>query len=99
MTDISPNNSYTIIDIRKTKFTKISLKNEILDGLNSKQNSMKSIPTIVLYDDRGLQYFDQITYLKEYYLTEAEIDILKNKIDQIIDYFSDGSSIIELGSG
>jgi len=93
---MSSNNSFTIVDIRKTKFTKISLKNEIIDGLNSKQ---KYIPTIVLYDDLGLQYFDQITYLEEYYLTKAEIDILKTNIDQIIDYISDGSSIIELGSG
>uniref|UniRef100_A0A1D1YRC5 Meiotically up-regulated gene 158 protein n=1 Tax=Anthurium amnicola TaxID=1678845 RepID=A0A1D1YRC5_9ARAE len=89
--------NYSIIDIRETEYTNISLRNSVIDGL--KQNSAKFIPTIVLYDDLGLQYFEQITYLEEYYLTEAEIDILKRKADQIIEYVPDGSSLIELGSG
>jgi len=93
-----PNESFTIIDIRKTNSYQANLKDEIIDGLNSK-DSMKSIPTIVLYDDKGLQIFEQISHLEEYYLTEAEIDILKNKVEQIIDYISDGGSIIELGAG
>ncbi|KAJ3068445.1 hypothetical protein HK102_007170, partial [Quaeritorhiza haematococci] len=38
---------------------------------------LRSIPTLVLYDDRGLEIFDQITYIDEYYLTNAEIDIFK----------------------
>ena len=37
---------------------------------------LKSLPTELLYDDAGLQLFDQITYLPEYYLTAAEADIL-----------------------
>ncbi|RIA95254.1 C-type lectin protein [Glomus cerebriforme] len=89
--------TYSIVDIRKTKFTTSNLKNAIIDGLT--QNSMKSIPTIVLYDDLGLQHFERITYLTEYYLTEAEIEILKENVDQIVDYIPDGSSVIELGSG
>ncbi|GBB86227.1 hypothetical protein RclHR1_12660007 [Rhizophagus clarus] len=88
--------TYSIVDIRKTEISKIALKNSIINGLSQ---STKSIPTIVLYDDLGLQHFEKITYLKEYYLTEAEIDILKNKADHICDYIPDGSSIIELGSG
>ena len=99
MVDISSKNSFSIIDIRKTEISQTSLVNAIIDGLNPKQNSMKSIPTIVLYDDVGLQIYDQITYLEEYYLTNAEIDILKNKADQIIEYIPDGSHIIELGAG
>lgn len=32
---------------------------------------LRSVPTILLYDDAGLELFDQITYLEEYYLTNA----------------------------
>ncbi|RGB28902.1 C-type lectin protein [Rhizophagus diaphanus] len=88
--------TYSIVDIRRTEISKIWLKNSIINGLNQ---STKSIPTIVLYDELGLQYFEKITYLKEYYLTDAEIDILKNKADRISDYIPEGSSVIELGSG
>ena len=90
------NEFYTIIDIRKSSSHLVNLKNEIIDGLNSKH---PFIPTIVLYDDKGLQLFEQITYLDEYYLTKAEIDILETNSQQIIDYISDGGSIIELGVG
>lgn len=85
--------TYSIVDIRKTD---TCLKNSIINGINQ---STKSIPAIVLYDELGLQYYEKVTYLKEYYLTEAEIDILKNKADQISDYIPEGSSLIELGSG
>ena len=88
--------TYSIVDIRRTEISKIWLKNSIINGLNQ---STKSIPTIVLYDELGLQYFEKITYLKEYYLTDAEIDILKNKADRISDYIPEGSFVIELGSG
>ncbi|PKY32074.1 hypothetical protein RhiirB3_343325 [Rhizophagus irregularis] len=85
--------TYSIVDIRKTD---TCLKNSIINGINQ---STKSIPAIVLYDELGLQYYEKVTYLKEYYLTEADFDILKNKADQISDYIPEGSSLIELGSG
>ncbi|CAG8475294.1 11925_t:CDS:2 [Funneliformis caledonium] len=90
--------SFSIIDIRKNKIINENFINEILDGLNSK-NSIKSIPTVILYDSRGLQLFDQITYLDEYYLTSAELNVLRDKVDRIIEYIPDGSSVIELGAG
>ena len=89
--------SFRIDDIRKTESIKIGLKKAIVDGLN---NSMKYIPSIVLYDSSGLQHFERLTtQLEEYYLRSAEVDILENKIGQIIDYIPDGSAIIELGAG
>lgn len=73
-----------------------ALKDSILAGLTAQT---KSIPTLVLYDDRGLQLFDQITYLDEYYLTNAEMDILNTKADQIVKDVKDSSVVIELGAG
>ncbi|CAG8674245.1 12308_t:CDS:1, partial [Racocetra fulgida] len=57
------------------------------------------VPSIVLYDDRGLQIYDQLTYTDEYYLTNFEINILNKKVDQITDYIASDSTVIELGAG
>ncbi|KAF9901749.1 hypothetical protein BX616_002167 [Lobosporangium transversale] len=59
----------------------------------------KTIPTMVLYDDRGLQLFDDITYLDEYYLTQDEIDILERDGDKIVELIPDNSVVVELGAG
>ncbi|KAF8977438.1 hypothetical protein BGZ46_007391 [Entomortierella lignicola] len=59
----------------------------------------KTIPTMVLYDDRGLQLFDEITYLKEYYLTQEEIEILERDGDKIVEHIPDNSVVVELGAG
>jgi hypothetical protein len=63
------------------------------------EGAPKSIPTMVLYDDHGLQLFDQITYLKEYYLTQEEIEILERDADKIVDHIPDNSVVVELGAG
>ncbi|KAJ3330578.1 hypothetical protein HDU91_003537, partial [Kappamyces sp. JEL0680] len=53
---------------------------------------LRSLPTMILYDDRGLDIFDKITYDKDYYLTNAEIDILRSHSrDMIRDYVQDGA--------
>ncbi|CAG8620353.1 10078_t:CDS:2, partial [Ambispora leptoticha] len=94
------NQNFKIFDVRQQETAKLHLVRDILKGLTPEPSSaMKSIPTIVLYDDRGLQLFDQITYLDEYYLTNCEIDILNRKVDEIVAYVKDGSAIIELGAG
>ncbi|KAF9172995.1 hypothetical protein BGX21_003958 [Mortierella sp. AD011] len=59
----------------------------------------KTIPTMVLYDDRGLQLFDEITYLEEYYLTQEEIEILERDGDKIVEHIPDNSIVVELGAG
>ncbi|KAG9303392.1 hypothetical protein G9A89_013718 [Geosiphon pyriformis] len=91
--------SFKIYDVRQPATSTYNLADEILKGLTPDSSCMKSIPTIVLYNDRGLQLFDEITYLEEYYLTNAEIDILTRKVDQIVEYVKNGSVIIELGAG
>ncbi|KAH8550613.1 hypothetical protein BGW37DRAFT_497697 [Umbelopsis sp. PMI_123] len=97
--------SYQIIDIRPPEnnqtsdaFCDSNLVESIISGLDQPFNN-KKIPTLVLYDSRGLQLFDQITYLPEYYLTNAEIDILQRKCSEIVANIPDGSALIELGAG
>ncbi|ORY81537.1 C-type lectin protein [Protomyces lactucae-debilis] len=57
-----------------------------------------TLPTMLLYNERGLQLFEKITYNEHYYLTNSEIDILKRQSHVIAEQIK-GSIIIELGSG
>ncbi|KAJ3222740.1 hypothetical protein HDU81_009622, partial [Chytriomyces hyalinus] len=61
---------------------------------------IRSIPTLVLYDDAGLDIYDAITYVEEYYLTNAEMQIFMDLGDEIMDScVGDGGVLIELGVG
>jgi len=86
-----------IIDIRHDA-VEISLKDEILNSLNP-QEGPKRLPTLLLYDERGLQLFEEITYLDEYYLTNAEIEVLRSYARNIAEAIPSGSMVVELGSG
>ena len=57
------------------------------------------MPTLLLYDEEGLQLFEEITYLDEYYLTNAEIETLNTHAEAIARLIKPGSQVIELGSG
>jgi uncharacterized SAM-dependent methyltransferase len=78
---------------------------QIRDGL-SRPYGQKQIPTILLYDGRGLKLYDDITTgAQEYYLFFAEEEILKKKADDVVrtmhskaQIFSD-EVIVELGAG
>ena len=75
-----------------------SLRSAILAGLQRPAGE-KSIPTTVLYDDAGLKLFDQITYTSDYYLTEAEVDILRRHAASFVKFIVPGTCILELGCG
>lgn len=87
-----------IIDVRRAQ-NQSELANAIVTTL-SNDDPIRSIPTMILYDRRGLELFDDISRnVPEYYLTNAEIDILETQLYQIVDYIKDNSIIIELGAG
>lgn len=69
---------------------------EVLDGLNKPK---KSISSKYFYDKRGSQLFEEICSLDEYYLTDAEWQIMKENIREITEYLGPGIELIELGSG
>ena len=69
---------------------------EIIDGLSAEQ---KTISPKYFYDERGSQLFDQITRLPEYYLTNTELGIMRDNIDEIASLVGKQASLIEFGSG
>ena len=87
-----------IFDIRSSEFHS-SMVEEIVQQLRPESGAEKRLPTMLLYDERGLQLFEDITYLEEYYLTNAEIEILDRSARRIADRIPTGAQLIELGSG
>lgn len=69
---------------------------EIVDGLSAKQ---KQISPKYFYDERGSQLFDEITRLPEYYLTNTELGIMRDNIDEMVAMVGKQASLIEFGSG
>ncbi|KAI8805650.1 C-type lectin protein [Cladochytrium replicatum] len=104
-----------VIDIRTTLLSNTNdiLRTSILESLvqknvrfkdakssDSPEVLLRSIPTLVLYDDKGLDIFDEITYLDEYYLTNAEINVFQRYADAMVSrYVKDGGVLVELGVG
>ena len=72
------------------------MREEILDGLG---DSPKRISPKYFYDERGSQLFDEITRLPEYYLTDTEIAIMRDNIDEMVELVGKQASLIEFGSG
>jgi len=69
---------------------------EIVDGLSAEP---KQISPKYFYDERGSQLFDEITRLPEYYLTNTELGIMRDNIDDIVSLVGKQASLIEFGSG
>ncbi|OTB00076.1 hypothetical protein M426DRAFT_244532 [Hypoxylon sp. CI-4A] len=86
-----------IIDIRQAA-VEINLKEEI-PRLLRPQEGPRKLPTLLLYDEKGLQLFEEITYLEEYYLTNYEIQVLRRSATAIARIVPSGSVVVELGSG
>ncbi|KAB8203611.1 Aldehyde/histidinol dehydrogenase [Aspergillus parasiticus] len=76
-----------------------SLVNEIHKGISPPAGVRKSMPTMLLYDANGLKLFENITYVKEYYLTNAEIEVLETNSRRIVERIPDNAQLLELGSG
>ncbi|KAI5123275.1 hypothetical protein M0805_009297 [Coniferiporia weirii] len=84
------------------------LREQIVECLNRPPGS-KSVPTVLLYDERGLRLYDAITTdCPEYYLFSAEETILREKSDEIVQlmHSRDGDAfphidpvVLELGAG
>ncbi len=69
---------------------------EIVEGLSAEQ---KQISPKYFYDERGSQLFEQITQLPEYYLTNTELRIMRDNIEDIVTMVGKQASLIEFGSG
>jgi dimethylhistidine N-methyltransferase len=69
---------------------------EIVEGLSQEQ---KTISPKYFYDERGSRLFDKITELPEYYLTDAELEIMQSNIHEMAALIGKTASLIEFGSG
>lgn len=87
-----------IVDIRQSN-VEFSLANDIQKSINPPKGTPRSMPTMLLYDARGLKLFERITYLSEYYLTNAEIEVLTNHARRIVERIPNDAQLLELGSG
>jgi len=85
-----------LLGIQKYAPEEEDLLAEVLEGLNQ---SPKKLPSKLFYDQKGSELFDQICDLGEYYLTETEMWIMNNYIDEISTMLGEKCLLIELGSG
>lgn len=70
---------------------------DVMMGLSARK---KFLPCRYLYDERGSRLFTRIMELPEYYLTDAETDILLARGSDISNYFIDDTfRLVELGAG
>ncbi|HLS05343.1 MAG TPA: L-histidine N(alpha)-methyltransferase [Wenzhouxiangella sp.] len=74
----------------------VQLRSDVLEGLGRQP---RSTPSKYLYDARGSELFEQITRLKEYYVTRADLALHRNCLPEISDRVGPQAHIIELGSG
>src|SRR5690606_703289 len=79
--------------------TFVRFKDDVLKGLFS---ASKKLHPKYFYDKKGSDLFREIMELPEYYLTECELDIFKNKTNELSRMVTmDGwpFDLIELGAG
>lgn len=82
------------------------IRQQIVTGLDQPVNQ-KNLPTLLLYNERGLRLYDDITTeAPEYYPFTAEEEILKNHADDIVEVMHSregeilpGEVVLELGAG
>lgn len=76
-------------------------KQDVIKGLS--KSPQKTLPSKYFYDKKGDELFVKIMALPEYYLTRAEMEIFKNKTEELISALylnkKEKYDIIELGAG
>ncbi|KAL9124708.1 MAG: hypothetical protein Q9217_005992, partial [Psora testacea] len=84
-----------IIDIRRDK-SQLSLATSIRESLKAPQ---PSLPSMALWDTKGLELFERVTETEDYYLGRVESEILERQAEEIAQMIADGSMIVDLGCG
>ena len=69
---------------------------EVHNGLSGK---VKKLNPKWLYDFNGSKLFEEITKLKEYYVTRTEIEILEKNKSEIANLIGEKATVIEPGAG
>ncbi|KAG8951718.1 hypothetical protein FRC04_005739 [Tulasnella sp. 424] len=98
-----------IVDVREQQASEsistaiAALRTQILAGL-FKPPHQRNLPTLLLYDERGLRLYDDLTtHALEYYLFAAEEQILTDHAKEIVEFMGvqgdEKSVVVELGAG
>lgn len=85
----------TVSHLTQPKDSRAQLLEDVHHGFTAYR---KHLPSQYFYDARGSELFEEITHLPEYYLTRAEMEILENHADEIMQRVRP-QEVIELGSG
>jgi len=72
------------------------VREEVLHGLHSEP---KTQPPKPFYDDIGAALFERICELPEYYLTRAELEVLRKRAGEIAELAGPRVALLEYGSG
>ncbi|MEN8789044.1 MAG: L-histidine N(alpha)-methyltransferase [Flavobacteriaceae bacterium] len=84
---------------KNTTTLRTEFAEEVYNGLTE---FPKHLSSKYFYDERGDRLFQEIMSMPEYYLTNAEFDILSSHKETIVDRFRTGAehiNLIELGAG
>lgn len=73
-----------------------ALRDEVLRSLRA---TPKTLPPKLFYDETGAALFERICELPEYYLTRAELEILRANVGEIATLAGPGCALVEYGSG
>ena len=87
-----------IIDIRRDCSTN-SLAEKIRNGLHRGIGEEKCLPSLTLWDDRGLELFEKVTHLPDYYLSWMEREILHQSCHDIAQSIDPDTMLVDLGCG
>lgn len=90
--------SNSIIDI-SSETIETELRSSLQESIQAACHGEAAMPDLLLWDKKGLQYFEDVTYTPSYYLTNEEIGILEEQKYQIARCIQPGSMLTELGSG
>jgi dimethylhistidine N-methyltransferase len=69
------------------------------DAMRGLAKPRKTLPCKYLYDETGSRLFEEICRLPEYYLTRAELNILRRYAAEMADWLGRNCLLIEYGSG
>ena len=84
-----------ILDIRQD-VDALNLRDEIISGL---QADNPTLPSMLLWDDRGQKLFDRLTQCPFYYPFHSEAEILNERGCELGDSIPDQGVLLELGCG
>ncbi|RAH80041.1 hypothetical protein BO86DRAFT_449371 [Aspergillus japonicus CBS 114.51] len=87
-----------ILDIRTDK-SETQLRQSLQESVHAACHGQAAMPDLLLWDEQGLRFFEEVTFSPAYYLTNEEVGLLEKHKYQIAEHIPPGSMLVELGSG